>query len=225
MPFKPITEDRITIHPKIIRKTRKILIIWGKENFQQYPWRYTDNQWLALVAEILLQRTRANNVIPIYNQFVELYNSPGLFAAVHIEEIEKLLYTLGLRWRAKFLKQLAETLTKIEIPLEYDLLIKLPAIGDYVASAFLSLHGYKRRALIDANIVRLFCRFIGYKPDGETRREKWFINYIDELTPRNRWKDFNYAILDFSMIICKQRPLCVICPINAMCNYFTNEAV
>ena len=178
-----------------------------------------------MVAEILLQRTRANNVIPVYNQFVETYNSPGLFAVADAGEIEQLLYTLGLHWRAKFLKNLAETLKNTEIPLDYDLLIKLPAIGDYVASAFLSLHGYKRRVLIDANVVRLFCRYIGQKPDGETRREKSFIKLIENLTPKNKWKEFNYAILDFSMIICKKRPLCVICPINSMCEYFTRGTI
>ncbi len=140
-------------------------------------------------------------------------------------DVEKLLYTLGLRWRAKYLKQLADELRLIKIPLDYENLIKLPAIGDYVASAFLSLHGHKRAILIDTNVVRFVCRFIGQTSDGETRREKWFIRFIDDLTPRNRWKDFNYAILDFSMIICKQRPLCVICPINAMCKYFTKGAL
>jgi A/G-specific adenine glycosylase len=160
-------------------------------------------------------------VLPVYNQFVETYNSPGLLANADTGEIEKLLYTLGLHWRAKFLKHLAEVLNNTDIPLDYDLLVKLPAIGDYVASAFLSLHGYKRKVLIVAHIVRLFCRYTGHKPDGETRRDKSFIELIEYLTPKIKWKDFNYAILDFSMIICKKRPNCVICPIKSMCEYFS----
>jgi len=49
-----------------LRSFRKRIIDWGVDGYQDYPWRRTENKWHALVAEILLQRTKAQAVIPVY---------------------------------------------------------------------------------------------------------------------------------------------------------------
>ena len=45
------------------------IINWGKKNLRNYPWRETNNIYEIIIAEILLHRTKANQVLEIYNKF------------------------------------------------------------------------------------------------------------------------------------------------------------
>ena len=54
-----------------IKYLRKQLIHWGRENFCCFPWRDETNQLHALLAEILLQRTNAEQVVNTYLKLVE----------------------------------------------------------------------------------------------------------------------------------------------------------
>ncbi len=42
---------------------RKIILEWGAKNYKDFSWRKTDNKWHALLAEMLLQRTRVRAVV------------------------------------------------------------------------------------------------------------------------------------------------------------------
>jgi A/G-specific adenine glycosylase len=222
MLIEPGTKNPILHKPEVIRKTRTILFRWGKLNFQDYPWRYTENKWHSLVAEILLQRTRANNVIPVYHEFIKIFPEPKDITVSSIQSIRKVIYPLGLSWRAEHLKSLGKELVmrNNEIPKELVELKKLPGVGDYVGSAWLSFHGEQRAVLIDANIVRWLCRIENEEIGPETRRKKWVRDVIEKITPKKNWKDFNFALLDFSMLICSKKPKCEVCPFSLrICSY------
>jgi A/G-specific adenine glycosylase len=192
------------------------LTLWGRKNYQEYPWREPKEPWHGLIAEILLQRTRANNVVPVYEDFVNHFPSPSNLARASIEEVETVIYPLGLRWRAPLLKRLGEQLERIggKIPTDLEGLRNLSGVGAYVASAWLSFHGGRRSTIVDANIVRFICRMTGRQMDGETRRKKWLVQTAESLTPKRAWKTYNYAILDFTMQICTTHPKCNLCPIG-----------
>jgi len=84
----------------------------------------------------------------------------------------------------------------------------------------LSFHGGKNAVIIDANVVRWICRLVDRQCDAETRRKKWLIELAKKLTPDRRVKDYNYAVLDFTMEICVKKPLCEVCPLGAkLCAY------
>lgn len=188
---------------------------WGKANFRDFPWRNPEKRWHALLAEVLLQRTRVVSVVPVYEQFVSKYPEPVDLAKASLEEIETLIYPLGLRWRAPLIKQLSESLSRIgDVPDSLSELLRLPAVGPYAAAAYLGFHGGKRAVIIDANVVRWLCRLIDRPYDGETRRKKWLIDLADDVTPDQQWTEFNYAVLDFTMQICAKVPRCSICPIG-----------
>lgn len=192
---------------------RESIIFWGKDNYQDFPWRSTEVAWFGLIAEILLQRTRAKNVIPVFLEFCDRYKKPSDLANASLSEIEDCIFPLGLLWRAPLLQKLGKELTHLngKIPDDYSSLVKLSGVGDYVASAWLSFHGKYRKVLIDANIVRFYCRITGNKKDGETRRKKWIRDFAEDLTPFSDWRAFNYALLDFSMLVCGNKPNCNIC--------------
>jgi len=83
------------------------------------------------------------------------------------------------------------------------------------------LHGGKRAIIIDSNVVRWLCRMVGVEMTGETRRQSWLRELVEMLTPEKDCKQYNYAVLDFSMTICKKNPICEICEFNKkeLCAY------
>lgn len=192
------------------------LLEWGKKNFSEFPWRYTSNHWHALAAELMLQRTNADQVEPVYNRFTNKYPSPNSFVK---EDNPGIFNTLGLKWREKVLKSLAETLEDTDIPEDRKELQNLPGVGDYIASAYRSLHLNQFDFIIDSNIVRIYGRLIGFKTHAETRRKKWFIDLVKEITPCINHREYNYAIIDFTRKICKPTPLCSQCPLKNMCDF------
>lgn len=93
----------------------------------------------------------------------------------------------------------------------------MPAVGDYAASAFLSLHVGRRQVIIDANVVRWLCRMLGIAANGETRRQSWLRGVAAALTPPRAFQAYNYAVLDFTMSVCAPRPRCGRCPLRQHC--------
>lgn len=204
-----------SLQPESIIKIRSKLVKWGKNNFKSYPWREPKATWHGLIAEILLQRTKADSVEKVYEAFIKEFNNLDKLGNASVKKIEKIIYPLGLKWRAPLLKKLgSELATKGNIPTDQESLIKLPGVGPYVSAAWLGFHGGKRSTIIDANVVRFICRITGNSYDGETRRKKWLVDLADSLTPKTKWKEYNYSILDFTMQICTKKPKCNLCPIG-----------
>ncbi len=201
---------------------RSEILKWGKENFREFPWRFTDNPWHALVAEIMLQRTKAEQVVPAFVEFCTKYPTPDEFCA---DEESDVFGTLGLRWRDRYLKELARALRGRQIPQDKKELVSLPGIGAYIASAFRSMHLNLYDVIIDANIVRIYGRYFGFETDGETRRKKWFISLAEQVTPPQDHRQFNYGLLDFTREVCKVIPDCGNCPLNQRCLYFFERTI
>ena len=205
---------------------RSILIEWGRKNFDNFPWRTTNNHFHALIAELMLQRTKAEQVLPIYSSFVTQYKTVHN-ASANSSSIMELLKPLGLNWR---IRKIVELINELDlkggkIPNNYAGLIELSGVGSYVASAYLSFHLGIRASIVDSNAVRLWSRFFGMKKSGEMRRKKELLMLVDEITPETDYKDFNYAVLDHTRKICKSKPLCNDCSLSCYCEYYKQHKV
>ena len=154
-------------------------------------------------------------MVPVYIELVSAYPEPDHVASLSVGEIERIIYPLGLHWRASLIKQLAESIARTgEIPARLE---ELPGVGAYIAAAFRTLHLGQRAVLIDSNIVRFVCRLNGAKYEAETRRKRWLFALCDELTPSSDTQTFNYALLDFAMQVCAPKPNCAECPLSREC--------
>jgi A/G-specific adenine glycosylase len=196
---------------------------WGKRNYRDYPWRSTTNIWHALVAEIMLQRTKVDQVVPVYNDFVKRFPDPITYQNHVLLTNENIFKTLGLTWRHNTFQKTVTQIISFGVPNSREALKNIPGIGDYIASAILSFHLGKRESIIDSNIVRFYGRFFGFSFNNETRRKKWFINLVYLLTPKRKFKEYNYFVLDFSMTICSLQPSCSNCILKRKCKYYYNE--
>lgn len=94
------------------------------------------NVWLVLCCCILLNRTRREQVEPIYRNFMVWYHDPRLMVAADREELERLISPLGLvRQRVRNLLKLAEELTVVR-PKNREEVLALSGCGPYAADAF-----------------------------------------------------------------------------------------
>ncbi len=202
--------------------TRKLLA-WSRDNLRSYPWRRTRSPYRVLIAELMLRRTRADQVLPVYRLFMRRFPTLRDFLGGTAQEILKLLKPLGLRWRARNFISLRDYLEKHSIkvlPLEYRLLTAMPGIGDYVARALLCFTGESPVYLVDVNVIRLVCRFFGYQNNPELRRRKWFREIMEALTLRKRCREFVQVTLDLPATVClPKKPKCGICPLFRRCSY------
>ena len=209
------------IDGRTIKEIQDILITWERDNYHDFPWRRTESKFHALIAEVMLHKTRAEQVAPIYQIFIKRY--PTLEHAIEEDHdrIRELLKPLGLRWRAEKILEILEVLDKKggTVPESMNKLLELPGVGQYAASAFLSFHCGVRAPIADTNAVRLWSRIFGFQANKGTYRSNQFLELIERLTPTKRFKEFNLAILDFSRTICRTKPLCQICPLFSLCEY------
>lgn len=208
---------------KKIRTVQTRLIKWWTGQLQLavlFPWRSSRTApYRALVTEVLLQRTRAEAVNKIYHDYFKRFPTSRKLHDATVDDIQKAIKSLGLLWRAAKLKQLAGQIIR-GVPKTYEGLVKLPCVGPYAAGSFLSLHSGKRAIIPDANMARILGRNFGFAVHAETRRDKLFLALCEKITPRKKFREFNYAVIDFGRLICKpSKPLCPTCLLNDICIY------
>ena len=203
------------------------MIAWGRANFVQYPWRSPGrDRWLGLVAEVLLQRTRVDQVVPVYEEFARRYPSPTLLLREKPDALRQVVGSLGLHWRTPLLMRMASDVAMLGAPPDrIEELTDLPGVGPYAAAAYLSFHRGVRAPIVDSNVVRWLGRVFDFPTDPETRRKRWLIELADALTPARAFRAYNYAVLDLSMTICSATPHCTKCPLaNGLCTFRAAQA-
>ncbi len=203
---------------------RKLLIAWGQTNFRSFPWRLTRDPYNVLIAEIMLHRTQASQVVPVYKKFVEYYPDIPSLAEATIEELQGALYSLGLRWRIDLIHSMAtELMIRFEgkVPQEKFELQSLPGISDYIACAVRCFVWNIAEPIIDTNVVRVISRLFGLEVRDSSRRNQRFKYLITSLVDPEEPRIYNYALLDLADQVCmkKRPPECIRCPVQKMCLY------
>ncbi len=204
-----------------INSVRKLLINWYKKNGRDFPWRDTSDPYKIMIAEFMLHRTRAEQVVPVYNDFIQKFPDVFALSKAKTEEIQKYTETLGLHWRYKhFIESATYILENFNdnFPDDYRLLSTIPGIGEYISCA-ISIIAFKKPApVVDSNIARFVNRYYGLNLDGELRRKIEIVRIAYELFKYKYPDIFLFCIIDFASAICKPRiPLCKNCPVKKGC--------
>lgn len=219
----------MTLTAEIISKKEKRrfsakLTKWLQFNRRYFPWRNCNDPYRVLVAEVLLQRTKAAQVKPVFEIFVSKYPSPKDLAAAEVDEIEAVISSLGLRKKAEMMKRFAQDIMEHfngEIPQDSKALLKITGVGHYGANAVLCFSFGMDLPVVDWNVARVFKRLIDYPLKSAPHADKKFIQFVSEFIPKGKAQDFNFGILDFAAAICTPRkPHCESCPVTELCNYF-----
>lgn len=207
---------------------RKGVTGWYDKHKRVYPWRTTRDPFKILVAEMMLRRTRADQVKAVYNRLIKEYPDAGALARASNKKLSSILYSIGLRWRTPSFKLMARVLNKkykSRVPRTREELKTLPGIGDYVAGAILSIAFNRKEWIVDSNIVRIFNRYFGVRGRGEEHRDKNIISIAKKYVSVKKPKKANLALLDFATLLCRPRqPLCKSCPLIDTCNCFPADS-
>jgi len=196
------------------------LLSWFSLNGRDFPWRRETDPYRILVAEKLLQQTTYGHVMKVYEKFFERFPDVKSLAGADVSEIESMIRRLGFqRQRARQLKEIAQAIVNEfnnVVPSRKDELLKLSGVGDYVASAVLCFAFNKDEAIVDMNVRRVVNRVFGWK----AMRDREIADRLAEIIPSGKAKQFNWALIDFSSLICSRKPKCKKCFLKEICFYY-----
>ena len=209
--------------------TNKILY-WYDNNKRSLPWRKKNSQikreYYTLVSEFMLQQTQVSTVIPYFKKFIK--NIPNLVSLANINEKKLLKYWEGLGYysRVRNLKKTAKIVVskyKKKLPNTLEELKTLPGIGDYTASAILSIAFNKPFIPLDGNVERIIKRILNLKSEKEISKEN-IIKKKKFLGISNRSSDYAQALMELGALVCKpKKPLCTKCPIIKNCKSYKKQ--
>ena len=209
--------------------TNKILY-WYDNNKRSLPWRKKNSQikreYYTLVSEFMLQQTQVSTVIPYFKKFIK--NIPNLKSLANINEKKLLKYWEGLGYysRVRNLKKTAKIVVskyKKKLPNTLEELKTLPGIGDYTASAILSIAFNKPFIPLDGNVERIIKRILNLKSEKEISKEN-IIKKKKFLGISNRSSDYAQALMELGALVCKPKnPLCTKCPIIKNCTSYKKK--
>lgn len=211
--------------PKKIRHIRSKLFLWYEKNQRPLPWRETDDPYRIWVSEVMLQQTQVNTVLPFYRAFFLEFPNVKSLAQADITDVLKVWEGMGYYARARNLHRAANTVVEKhhgKIPGNWHEFRRLPGVGDYIASAVLSIAFHEPHAVVDGNVKRVMARLL--QIDAAVNKSGSYKIFKDAcetlLDPENPGM-FNQALMELGALICKPKnPNCGICPLQSFCRAY-----
>ena len=198
------------------------LLAWYQLNKADLPWRRDRDPYRVWLAEIMLQQTQVDTVIPYYARFIAAYPTIEALADAPLDAVLKRWEGLGYYSRARNLRRAARIVVERhdgQLPSEATELKKLPGIGPYTAGAISSIAFGRPAPLLDGNVMRLFARLLDLPDDISDKpvQERLWQQASDWL-PSDQPGDYNQALMELGQRVCRpKQPRCVDCPIQSAC--------
>lgn len=208
----------------------KILAWFENSGRHHLPWRKEGlTSYEIVIAEVLLQRTKAETIEKFYPGFLKILPSWEIISNADIILLEQQLKPIGLyRQRAKRLKDLAQEMVRRGgvFPGEREALEQIPFLGQYIVNAIELQLFHKPSPLVDVNMARVLERYFGERKMADIRFDPYLQNLAGRIVSHPKSKEINWAILDFAATICKARsPLCEKCLFSSTCKYYKKRLI
>ncbi len=212
-----------------IEQIRRRLLDWYEAEARDLPWRRTDDPYAIWIAEVMLQQTRVETVVPYYRTFLDRFPTLEDLALASIDDVLKTWEGLGYYQRAHRLHRTARVVSDEHggrLPSSIERLRRLPGIGPYTAAAIASIAYGVDEPVLDGNVVRVLARL--FLISGDPARAATKAKLLDratQLLPRSQASAFNQGLMDLGARICRSRsPHCAQCPLRRLCDaYHTNQ--
>jgi A/G-specific adenine glycosylase len=170
----------------------RVLLEWFRANARDLPWRRTRDPYAILVAEVMLQQTQVDRVVPAYLAWVARWPTVEALAAASAGEVIRAWQGLGYNRRALSLHAAARQIAAEGWPSD---LTSLPGVGPYTAAAVGSFAFGEAVLPVDTNVRR-----------------------VQERTGATFSPACGQALMDLGATVCLARvPRCGICPLAAQC--------
>lgn len=198
------------------------LLAWFDQHGRRLPWRGSQDPYIVLVSEVMLQQTRVETVIPYFAQWLQRFPTLASLAEAPLQDVLAAWEGLGYYSRARNLQQAAQMImTELngQIPADLPALRRLPGVGRYTAGAVASIAFGMPAPTLDGNIRRVLSRVFDVSEDARSpagERQLWAL--AAGQLPAERPGDYNQALMDLGATICiPQTPHCPDCPLAALC--------
>lgn len=199
------------------------LLRWFKASRRELPWRTEPTPYSVWISEVMLQQTVVAAVVPYFIRWMERFPTVRELSVADEREVLRMWEGLGYYSRARNIRKAASVIVEQHngiLPRSYEELIALPGIGDYTASAIMSLSYGKRYVVLDANVKRIaqrMRRISDWNSKVEADVRRWLFNQLDSRRPDM----INEALMELGELICRPRdPDCSICPLSGICEAF-----
>ena len=196
------------------------LLSWYAQHRRDLPWRHTRDPYAILVAEVMLQQTQVDRVIPKYTQFLEWFPDWETLAEASPGNVIRAWAPLGYNRRAVRLQAIARQVVERYaglLPQEPHALERLEGIGPYTAAAVACFAFGLQVATLDTNVQRVLGRLL-FGPQAISQRD---LRTAAEATVQalqpGQAPSWNQALMDLGATICIRRPRCAICPLHQEC--------
>lgn len=225
-----ISVTPLHLNPQDLSIIRKRLQAWYVDNHRNLPWRETLEPYPIWVSEVMLQQTQVKTVLAYHDRFLKRFPTIQSLARADQQDVLKLWEGLGYYSRARnFHKAAIQVYFQHsgQIPTDWNAFRQLPGVGDYIASAVLSIAFNQPFAVVDGNVKRVISRlFVMDTPVNGSRAHGVFQGPATVLLDCDSPGIFNQAMMELGALICKPgKPVCTLCPIDKFCAAFTSRQV
>jgi A/G-specific adenine glycosylase len=215
------------IPSKKIHFFQEKILEWYSKDGRTFYWRRKGlTHYQYVIAEVLLQRTKAETIARFYPNFLRDFPNWKILANADIQKLEDYLKPVGLyRQRSKRLMSLAQEMVKrnSKLPRDRSELESIPFMGQYIANAVELVIFNEPSPLVDVNMSRVLERFFGERKMADIRYDPYLQELSYKIVEHENAKEINWAVLDFAAAICTSRtPKCEICPLKIMCRFFSS---
>lgn len=205
-----------------INQFREKLLKWYHQNGRKFSWREERaTHYERIIAEILLQRTKAETIAAFMPRFLQAFPSWDELAKASEDDLKEFFLPIGLwKRRAASLAKLAREihLRHGSFPTRREEIEALPGIGQYITNAILLLCYGEPQPLIDVNMSRVLERYFGPRYLVDIRYDPYIQRLAKAVVDGDDPASINWAILDLAALICKVKvPKCQICPLLGGC--------
>jgi A/G-specific adenine glycosylase len=197
---------------------------WFKIHQRKFPWREKSaSNYVKVLSEILLQRTRAETVGSFLPEFVKKFPSWNKLATASEQDLQSYFQRIGLwRRRASTVERLAKEMARRSgrFPRTRTKIEELPNVGQYIANAILLFCHGQPEPLLDANMARVLERYFGPRKLADIRYDP-YLQALARMTVSSKQPVvMNWSILDLAAVVCKSAsPRCESCPLVVKCKY------
>ncbi|MEE8143638.1 MAG: A/G-specific adenine glycosylase [Planctomycetota bacterium] len=204
------------------RRIRAPLRRWYQRRKRPLPWRTRGDPYSIWISEVMLQQTRVETVIPYYQRFVKRFPDPRKLAAASEEEVLSHWAGLGYYSRGRNLLRAAQWMVRENrgaFPTDAEAIRALPGVGEYTAAAVQSIAFGTPLSVIDGNVERVLCRFLGIEENPRRGRTRLRIREAAERALHRRDPGtHNQAMMELGATVCLPRkPRCQECPLAVSC--------
>jgi endonuclease-3 len=199
--------------------TTKLASILEKYKGRKHPLEY-QNLFQLLVMVVLSAQDSDANINSISQPLFEAFPNMERLAASNVEALIPYISKVrNFGTKAKWLMEIAQTIQKDKnIPLTMEGLTALKGIGRKSANVIMREAKVPAEGIIaDLHVIRVSPR-IGLIP--ETKDGNKVEKQLMQILPKEIWGEIGMAISFLGREICRPKPKCEECPINAVCVYY-----